>query len=496
MTARTELSTLEASGLVQIAAMEPELEYLFRHALVQDAAYSSLLKQDRRTLHRLAAETLLILYPERVRELAGVIAMHYELAGDTTPAAEYLVIAGEQAMERFANREAVAFFDRAEASFAPDDPRIDLRLRAALGGGRLAWSFRGQEEAIGRLERALVFGEPDGDPKLLGDLYFWIAFLRRMRGDTIASSDALRHAVDRAAEIGATRDDPAAQAMPQAFMAVGMMFSGELREGTRMLDEALQVIGPKADPVSAAILSGLLTMGYARHGDFAAAERSIAVARRLAANGDPIAALDVDIATSGLLLERGDLQAGEALATSCAARSEDLGALACAVPANVMSGAAHLMRDDAAGAVAPLERGEALSHIASMGSMQTLAEGLLGSVRARLGDVSGGNAGWDAALERARATQDRYGEAMTLWQRAGTRAHGTSPDLAAAIADVDAAVTLFEQMEAQPSHARALRDQALILRALGRGTDADVADQRGQALGAELGLRDFATPRG
>ena len=52
MTTRTELNTLEQSGLVQVAALEPELEYLFRHALVQDAAYSSLLKQDRRALHQ------------------------------------------------------------------------------------------------------------------------------------------------------------------------------------------------------------------------------------------------------------------------------------------------------------------------------------------------------------------------------------------------------------------------------------------------------------
>ena len=82
--ARAELNTLEASGLVQVAAMEPDLEYLFRHALVQDAAYSSLLKQDRRALHRLAAETLLTLYPDRKDELAAVIAMHYERAGDPT----------------------------------------------------------------------------------------------------------------------------------------------------------------------------------------------------------------------------------------------------------------------------------------------------------------------------------------------------------------------------------------------------------------------------
>ena len=75
MTTKTDLGKLEASGLIQVAAVQPELEYLFRHALVQDAAYSSLLKQDRRTLHRLAAETLLTLYPDRRRELAAVIAL-------------------------------------------------------------------------------------------------------------------------------------------------------------------------------------------------------------------------------------------------------------------------------------------------------------------------------------------------------------------------------------------------------------------------------------
>jgi hypothetical protein len=118
MNTRAELGTLEASGLVQVATLDPELEYLFRHALVQDAAYSSLLKQDRRALHRLAADTLLSLYPERQRELAAVIAMHLEQAGDGSRAAEHLVVAGEHALERFANREAIAFFDRALA-YAP-----------------------------------------------------------------------------------------------------------------------------------------------------------------------------------------------------------------------------------------------------------------------------------------------------------------------------------------------------------------------------------------
>src|SRR5256886_14670006 len=113
MTTKTDLSALEASGLIQVAAVQPELEYLFRHALVQDAAYSSLLKQDRRALHRLAADTLLSLYPERRAELAAVIGLHLERAGDPAAAAEHLVVAGEHALERFAHRAGLGVFDRA-----------------------------------------------------------------------------------------------------------------------------------------------------------------------------------------------------------------------------------------------------------------------------------------------------------------------------------------------------------------------------------------------
>src|SRR5207245_9254048 len=152
MKAAAELGMLEASGLIQVAALEPELEYLFRHALVQDAAYASLLKQDRRTLHRLAAETLLATYPGRERELAAVIAMHYEQAGDARAAAPYLVDAGEHAQERFANREALSFFERAVALLA-SDPRIELGLRAVRGMAKGGWSFTVPAQYHDRLER-------------------------------------------------------------------------------------------------------------------------------------------------------------------------------------------------------------------------------------------------------------------------------------------------------------------------------------------------------
>ena len=282
-----------------------------------------------------------------------------------------------------------------------------------------------------------------------------------------------------------------ADAIPNAFAGVGMMGTGQLREGTRLLNESLPPIIEHGDPLSSAILSGLLAVMYSRLGEFEAAERSLAHAERLALGGDPIAALDAQISRSSLLIERGDIAEGEALASSCAARSEELGAMACGVASNVMAGMAHLARDDALGAKVPLERGDELAQVSNMEPFRTIAQGLLGSVRTQLGDTPGGMAAWSLALERAYSMHDQGGEALTLWQRARTRAFATPPDYETALADIDAATKIMEEMEARPSLARALRLRAQILRATGRAADADAADERSKAIAAELGLKDF-----
>src|SRR5258708_26172838 len=88
-------------------------------------------------------------------------------------------------------------------------------------------------------------------------LFRSIAFIRRSRGEVVGTSPGLQHAVDRAAEIGTELGDPTAQAIPTAYLAVGMIFSGQLKEGTELLEPALQTIATNADPVSSSILAGL-----------------------------------------------------------------------------------------------------------------------------------------------------------------------------------------------------------------------------------------------
>jgi tetratricopeptide (TPR) repeat protein len=491
VTARTELGTLEASGLIEIAALMPELEYLFRHALVQDAAYGSLLKQDRRTLHRAAAETILALHPERERELAGVIAMHYERAGDEAAAAPHLVVAGEHALERFANKEATAFFKR--AGEVADETQVDLRLRAAVGSAKASWTYTTSGDEVGRLETALV-GADSADQQLVNEALFWVAFLRRQRGEVPVSSPALRDALQRSAEIGKALGDPGAAALPKALMGSYLAFTGQLREGARQMSEALDAIEVSGDRVSTSIVADLLAMTYARMGEFDSADATLARSEKTSGDGDEIMRVDAMIARSGMHLERGELDKASEQSMRCAMRSEELGAYACVVASNVMYGAASLAMANATAAKGPLERGNDLCMVTNMAPMRTLIQGLLGSVRAQLGDLPGGVAGWDAALAGARSMNDLYGEAQTVWGRARTMMREGTSDWTPVFADLDRAIELFEGMEARPSLARALRDRAQALRAVGRMDEANDAARRSDELARELGLKDFPRP--
>ena len=485
MNARNELGTLEASGLIEIAALEPELEYLFRHALVQEAAYASLLKQDRKALHRAAADAIISAYPQRENELAGVIAMHLEHAGDTGRAGPYLITAGEHALERFANQEAMQFFAR--AGEIADESSVDLRLQSAIGVAKAGWSFNQAGDDVERLESA-VAGSERADQVLVAEAYFWIAFLRRQRGETPETSPELERATKLAAEVGKTLGDPAAAALPRALLGSFVAFTGGLREGARDMREALESIKLKGDPVSIAMVSDFLALTYSRLGEFAMAEETIAHARTASGTADAISRLDVDIARASLDLERGDSETALSKARECSERAEGLGAFACVVASNVMFGAAALAREDAPGAKVPLERGDELSLVTNMAAMRTLIHGLLGSTRALMGDLPGGVEGWDAALANARVMGDRYGEAQTLWGRG--RTYARTKEWSTALPDLDRAVTLFEEMEARPSLARALHDRAEVLGGLDRAGESDADERRSRELARELGLRD------
>jgi len=107
--ALSELKTLE---LIYEKWLSPELAYMFKHALTHDVAYSTLLEERRRALHRVVGSGIEELYADRLPEQYEALAHHYYEAQDWTKALEYLEQAGDKAAAAYANQDAVAFYAR------------------------------------------------------------------------------------------------------------------------------------------------------------------------------------------------------------------------------------------------------------------------------------------------------------------------------------------------------------------------------------------------
>ena len=119
-----DLQQLEKSELVFRRGVPPEATYTFKHALVQDAAYQSLLKSRRQQIHAIIASTLEAQFPEIAEAEPETLAHHYTAAGLAEQAVAYWLKAGQQALKRSANLEAMAHLGKG------------LELVAALPGHR------------------------------------------------------------------------------------------------------------------------------------------------------------------------------------------------------------------------------------------------------------------------------------------------------------------------------------------------------------------------
>lgn len=128
-----KLSSLRSRELIyhrEESTFTDAAEYTFKHAVLRDVTYESVLKRVRKTYHGLVAEWLIQHSEERAGEYVGLIADHLELAGKQEQAAVYLYQAGEEAARRYANDEAVRYLTRALA-MTPEDyliGRYDLLL--------------------------------------------------------------------------------------------------------------------------------------------------------------------------------------------------------------------------------------------------------------------------------------------------------------------------------------------------------------------------------
>jgi predicted ATPase len=143
MTLQRELERLVEVELVYQRGLPPQATYVFKHALIQDAAYQSLLKSTKQGYHQRIAQVLEFQFPETVEAQPELLAHHYTEAGLYEQAGRYWQRAGENAIQRSAHVEAIAHLRQGLAllQMLPDTPQrlqreVDIHL--ALGAALIA----------------------------------------------------------------------------------------------------------------------------------------------------------------------------------------------------------------------------------------------------------------------------------------------------------------------------------------------------------------------
>jgi len=203
MTLAADLAKLEYSGLIHLALVEPELEYLFRHALLHDAAYDSLLKADQRKLHLSVGQTLEELYPKRLSELSFVLAHHFSAAGETDQARKYFSQAGDNELARYANSEAERHYQAGLALGGSEAERA--HLFAGLGDALNAQARF--EEAAQAIHESSGLYRASGDDDTAARLYARASEAKFQSGDAAGALALCREglAIPELANLADTR---------------------------------------------------------------------------------------------------------------------------------------------------------------------------------------------------------------------------------------------------------------------------------------------------
>jgi class 3 adenylate cyclase/predicted ATPase len=313
----------------------PAATYTFKHALIQETAYQSLLKRTRQQLHARVAQVLEERFPERVAAEPEVVARHYDQAGLAAPAITHYQRAGERATQRSANEEAIGHLRRALALVATlpetrERSRIELGLQMAIGAPLSAargWSHPEYERTYTRArELASQIGESPELPRVL--LGMALAYL--LKGDLTTAAEVAQEALAAAERTGEAFE------LLSAHYQVGapLFYQGHFSRALHHVEQSIKLYDPNAHGSLAYTVGldrGVFAHGFAAqchmhlgHPDRALAlsEEAVALARRVE---HPLSLAHALFFAGVVHLLRGDLDRTRKHAEELIALSEHLG---------------------------------------------------------------------------------------------------------------------------------------------------------------------------
>ena len=255
--------------------------YTFKHALMQDAAYASLLKRTRQTYHRRIAETLELHFPQVGETRPEVLGQHYFDAGLPVKAVNFWLLAGERAVSQGATLEAKTFFDRALEWIEPDDN--ERRWQALLGREKVLGVRGGRDEQEADLQALLTLAEAFDDDVRRSQVYLRQTSYAAMKGEYRASLPLAEAAIAAARRAG----DVTLALNALAYKTQTLVFFAEMDPARQGVEEILAHVDDLKDNSVRALALTVAAQYYMEAGDLARSvqfQSQSAEAARLAGN--------------------------------------------------------------------------------------------------------------------------------------------------------------------------------------------------------------------
>ncbi|HKU08613.1 MAG TPA: adenylate/guanylate cyclase domain-containing protein, partial [Bradyrhizobium sp.] len=251
LTLNAALAQLEEAELLLRRGTPPDAAYSFKHALVQEAAYASLLKSRRQLIHKHIGDVLRDRFPVIAATEPEVLAHHFTEAGISEAALEWWRKAGHQALRRSAYTEAIAHFGKAVAisDALPDEPgrRSMNRLQLQIAYGRALRGSLGHSapETVAAWNRARQFAADIDDPVELAPIHSGLFNACLTHGE-IAPMRELAEAIMGAAR--RRRDSPVAAVLAHWTIGVTCWFGGDYVNARLHLEQALAIYEAEPNP--------------------------------------------------------------------------------------------------------------------------------------------------------------------------------------------------------------------------------------------------------
>jgi class 3 adenylate cyclase/predicted ATPase len=413
------LSQLIEAELVFRRGVPPEVTYVFKHALVQDAAYGGLLRAQRQELHARVARALETRSPELAETAPELLAHHLTAAGFADQAIAYWQRAGHRAAQRSAHVEAIAHFTQALDLLAtlPDDrTRAGRELNLLLDLGPMYIIVHGMAtpqvaDAYSRArELARQVGAPDQ-----AYVATWGLWLSHQTRGLLSQARSL---ADEVLGLASAQDDPGLLLQAHHAAWTTLFFQDNIQtclehteRGIALYDidrhgrHALRFGGH--DPGSCACSTGALALWLCGYPDKAVEQsnEAIALARRLALPGSIAANINLDAMLHQYRREPDAVAKRlEELAVVCA----EHGIRHYEATAAMLRGWVDVMRGRLEQGLAELRRGLAIHDRSPIGLRKAYYGAMLVEAHIRRGDVDSGLAQIEESLARVRNIGDHH----------------------------------------------------------------------------------------